>query len=328
MAYQPFPEELPAEFMHITILGNTLDIYYDSQKQTYVPEVYAEGQHPQNLSLYTSLEEDVSPEGPAFEVPPRVSSGFSPLSHHAIPPASRDSAFPEPVQLALDARSSRYILIKSYTELSDEQYEAIESLGVSDLQQRDDTLYLGVYDLDDLDILRRLSYLAYVDVYQRFFKISTLLKWGIRKQLARMHDDPIASGPATATEPHVDVTIGLFRDPIPNAGQIYDELVAAGIIPPSDERPTEDHIHTSVAPKDLSRLTWYDSVECISDNSDVQFDNNQVRNILSISRASIAPPLVHPGLDGKGQVIHVSDSGLLSPLRIYDQMDSAEVCVK
>ncbi|KAF2227695.1 hypothetical protein BDZ85DRAFT_277574 [Elsinoe ampelina] len=279
--------------LDITISNNTLLLSYDPSRPI---QVFFAGRRP----LARRSDFDFSPPEDDFSFSPPLAPGTFSV---------REDALPAPVDLAPDARGTRYILIRSYAELSDEECNRIESLGVADLVEEDDNIYVGIYEQNDLDELRRLDFLAYVDVNQRFFKISAGLRYSARTRRV-VADGTSSDSTSPAPEAsHINVAIGFFRRPVWGPGQVYDQLIAAGIIPPETIRPTGDIIHAVVALRHLSRLTRCDSIQCVLDDSGMRFDNNQGFGRVNVNGSLfvIEAECVDPSAQKEGGFVDIPD---------------------
>src|SRR5436190_10559004 len=75
-----------------------------------------------------------------------------------------------------DASKSDYILIQTKEPLSDEQEDELEGLGVVIQEYVSEHTYLCGYKRSDLDVIRSLPYITWVNVYLDLFVIQPSLK--------------------------------------------------------------------------------------------------------------------------------------------------------
>ncbi|KAF2261339.1 subtilisin-like protein [Lojkania enalia] len=217
---------------------------------------------------------------------------------------------------AANATGTRYIILKSKELLTDAQKRGLRNEDVHIYTYVDDKTYLCLYEKDDLEELRQMDFLDYVDVYHSLFKIQKNLRRRVQESQGTRSTSVPSNAEATPAgfvmESAIEVVIGLHDKPIPTAEEIVQDLVSRNIIRKEDTRVYGTRIDTVISPEDLLALESIDSIRSVDENYHDEDESNIARTVL-INRPVAGNPIVHLNLptscEGAGQVIHIADGG-------------------
>ncbi|KAJ6118182.1 Peptidase S8/S53 subtilisin/kexin/sedolisin [Penicillium samsonianum] len=197
-----------------------------------------------------------------------------------------------------DATNSDYILVQSVEPLSTEQEDEIEWLGVDIQQYVSKNTYLCGFKGTDLESIRRLPYISWVNVYLDMFVIQSSLK-------APAETTTLSSFPAVPkdrTSHTVDLI--LHKDVDLSAAHVASEIAAAAHADPDTLHTGSSKIRINVQNQYLEGLATLDCVKSIQPVYPARLFNNRAIEILG-------SPLQINGTqyEGEGQVVAVADTG-------------------
>ncbi|KAK4867018.1 hypothetical protein LT330_007759 [Penicillium expansum] len=197
-----------------------------------------------------------------------------------------------------DAKRSDYILVQSAEPLSSEQEDEIEQLGVDIQQYVSKNTYLCGFKGTDLEAIRRLSYISWVNVYLEMFVIQSSLK-------SPAETTTLSSLP-TVPKNRISHTVDLLlhKDVDPRSARTAWEIAAAAHADPDTLDTGSSKIRLSVQNQYLEGLATLDSVKGIHPVYPARLFNNRAVEILET-------PFQINGTqyEGKGQVVAVADTG-------------------
>ncbi|KAJ5480021.1 Peptidase S8/S53subtilisin/kexin/sedolisin [Penicillium desertorum] len=197
-----------------------------------------------------------------------------------------------------DAKKSDHILVQSVEPLSSEQEDEIEGLGVDIQQYVSKNTYLCGYKDTDLEPIRRLPYISWVNVYLDMFVIQSSLK-------TPAENTTLSSFPAVpknSISQTIDVL--LHKDVDPRSAHVISEIAAAVHADPDTLDVGGSKIRINVQNQYLEGLATLDSVKSIQPVYPVRLFNNRAIEILG-------SPFRATGIqyEGEGQVVAVADTG-------------------
>ena len=192
---------------------------------------------------------------------------------------------------ATDAFNTNYILVQSKARLSPSQRRELADIGLVLHDYVSKNTYLYGYQGVDLDRIRQMEPVAYVDVYRLEFKI------------------PPSLGKAVPDSPHkVDV---VFHEDVDTGSTKLRDLIAL------KSRLSAGHIEffphkarLTIQAGYLNDVASIDEVRRIGEVGKVVPRNNQARLILGADIQPALIPAQEQAYTGKGQVIAIADTGL------------------
>ncbi len=209
---------------------------------------------------------------------------------------------------SIDATDSDYILVQTNQPLSKDMKAELKNMGIVILEYVPDDTYLCNFAGTNLEQIRSLSFVSWVNVYLKGFKIAPSLKTGpaerapARAGLASSMD--LSATPASTfntTPKEVDVVFHANVDP----ESIRDKLAAAVQLDPSDLDMSQRKIRVKVGADRLSELAAIDEVRHVEEVVPMKLHNDIARQILNIE------PVGNPalGFQGTAQTVGVCDTG-------------------
>ncbi|OGE47392.1 hypothetical protein PENARI_c046G01059 [Penicillium arizonense] len=197
-----------------------------------------------------------------------------------------------------DAAKSDYILVQSVEHLSNEQEDELESLGVDIQQYASKNTYLCGFKGTDLESIRRLPYVSWVNVYLDMFVIQSSLK----APAGTMELSPFPAVPKDRISQTVDVL--LHKDVDARSSSVLSEIAAAAHADPETLDAGSSKIRFNVQNQYLEGLAAIDGVKVIQPVYPARLFNNRATQILG------APVQVNgTQYEGEGQVVAVADTG-------------------
>ncbi|CAG8908990.1 unnamed protein product [Penicillium egyptiacum] len=195
-----------------------------------------------------------------------------------------------------DASKSDYILVQSIEPLSNEQEDELEKLGVKIQEYVSRNTYLCGFKDTDLQRIRNLPYLSWVNVYLDLFVVQSNLKTpaGVMEVFPTV--------PKDRTTQAVDVL--LHKDVEASSPQVLSAVAAAGHADPEALGAGPKKIRLNVESQYLDALAAIDQVRRIQPVYPPRLFNSRAMKILG------APVQVNgTQYDGDGQVVAVADTG-------------------
>ena len=202
-----------------------------------------------------------------------------------------------------DATDSDYILIQTDQPLSKDMKSELTNMGVVILEYVPDDTYLCNYAGTDLNQIRALAYVVWVNTYLQGFKVSPALMARPAAVLAGTHNLMELAAPAntmSTTPKVVDVVFHSNIDP----QSIRDKLAAAAHLDASDLTLMRHKIRLNVEEKHLRDLASIDEVRHVEEALPMKLHNDIARQILNVE-----PPPHPTTFEGEGQTVAVADTG-------------------
>ena len=211
---------------------------------------------------------------------------------------------------AASAAASDYILIQTRGPLTSQQKDQLAALGVVIHEYVPERTYVCGYRPEDLEVIRRLPFVTWANVYLRGFKIPPSLR--PPAPLLEAAILPAAAGPKPSRKPRrIDVV--LHDDVDPSDAGLQARVAAAAGIDPATLETGRRKMRITVPEDALDRLAALDEVHHLEEAPTRQLFNNVARKILN------ADVLVNgTSYRGHGQVIAVADTG-------FDKGSTADV---
>lgn len=203
------------------------------------------------------------------------------INGHSIDPIEN----PTPGPPATDSQSN-YILIQTNPSLTDERRAELADLGVTILQYLPRYSYLCRYEKSDLQPIRDLSYISWVEDYSTDLKVDKALTDGTDAALKKV--DVIF---------HNDVDPAEFREAL---------MTAAGNPDPDNIDLGRRKARLTINPEYLPAVAAIDGVRHIEEVRESKLLNNVAREILGLAAVNGNPGVP---FEGEGQVVVVADSG-------------------
>ncbi|KAL9611301.1 MAG: hypothetical protein Q9167_004065 [Letrouitia subvulpina] len=187
--------------------------------------------------------------------------------------------------------NTKYILIQSLTRLSQTDKQALDDALVKSIDYVSKNTYLCQYQDEDLQKIRKLEFIVYVDVYRTEYKTTPRLRELIDAEPDRDRTVDIIFH-KSARSGSLDLQNNIRNRSHRNVNEI--EFLA------TKARLTTRGLF-------LNKVASIDDVRCIESVGEVVMCNNIAREILKIDPNPPIKPLLYKG---KGQKIAVADSGL------------------
>ena len=193
------------------------------------------------------------------------------------------------VEPATNAFETRYVLIQSQKRLNPSQKQELAKSSITIHEYVSKNTYLcGSQDVVDLDRIRQMDFIVYVDIYRLEFKVSPSLK------------------EASSSSTHqVDVIFHEDRNP----EEFQTDIMERSHLPTDDLVFCPRKVRLSSQGKFLNDLASIDAVRCIEDVGKISLRNDRARLIMNVdvqSRSSAKPC----NYQGEGQAIAIADTGL------------------
>jgi serine protease AprX len=223
-----------------------------------------------------------------------------------VDPSVQEPALAAARVLASDASNSNYILIQTQQPLDRAQKAELADKGVNILEYVPESTYLCQYRLADLDGIRTLPYVTWANVYMQGFKIAPALA-------ALPSDEPRVHNllEMTVETKHIPIktpqTVDIVFHSNVDLDTVREKVADAARIDPEDLQLSGHKVRLVVQTKYLPDLAKIDEVRHIEKVVPYKLHNNVARRIL---RAELDTPSSGPTLEGAGQVVAVTDTGL------------------
>ena len=204
-----------------------------------------------------------------------------------------------------DATDSDYILIQTEHPLSKNDKSELTNMGVTILEYVPDDTYLCSYRGTDLNQVRSLSNVVWVNIYMEGFKVAPSLKSSPGTTTSGTQDllELAAATPRlfNASPKLVDIVFHANVDP----QSVRDELAAAVGLDASDLTIMTHKMRLNVEAKHFNDLANIDQVRHIEEVFPMKLHNNIARGILNLE------PPANPNqiFEGQGQTVAVADTG-------------------
>jgi hypothetical protein len=197
-----------------------------------------------------------------------------------------------------DAAKSDYILVQSVEPLSNDQEDELERLGVDIQEYASKNTYLCKFKATDLEPIRRLPFVSWVNVYLDMFVIQSSLK----APAGTMEVSSFPAVPKDRTPQTVDVL--LHKDIDARSSRVLSGIAAAAHADPDGLDAGSSKIRLNVQNQYLEGLAALDEVKVIRPVYPARLFNNRATQILGA-------PVQASGIqyEGEGQVVAVADTG-------------------
>lgn len=202
--------------------------------------------------------------------------------------------------LAADAASSNYLLLQTTGPLTAAQKAELRAHRVELLEYVPADTYVCRFELDDLDAVRALPFVAWANVYLDGFKIAPPLHAAARGPRARLLDLTGVASPPHVGARLVDIVLHRDVDPATVAGA----LAAAAGVDRADLAPARGKFRVRVETDRLAAIAAIDEVRSVEPVHDKQLWNDRARGVLGADRVQ-----ADGALQGAGQIVAVCDTG-------------------
>lgn len=193
----------------------------------------------------------------------------------------------ESIEPAANASETDYILVQSQGRLTPSQKQELVNLTVDIHEYVSKNTYLCSYEKDDLDKIRQIEFVVYVDIYRLDLKISPSLK---------------KAPPNLAQQ--VDVIFHKTKDPKESEFKVTAKShLTAGL------RFCPHKVRLTPQGKYLNDLASIDAVRCIEDVGEISLRNDHARSIIKVD-VQPKPGATPRNYQGQGQIIAIADTGL------------------
>ena len=202
--------------------------------------------------------------------------------------------------LAVDAARSNYILVQTSGPLTADQKVQLKRLDVQLLEYVPSDTYICRYEPSDLDTIRGLPFVTWVNVYMEGFKIEPTLHAAAQGPRAKLLS--LNSVPHSPNSPLQLVDVVLHRDV--DTQSVSSDIGSAAGRDPLQLKQSRGKIRVHVDPDRLSAIAAIDQVRSIEPVSEKKLWNNLARGILGADSVQ-----AHGQLMGEGQIVAVCDTG-------------------
>lgn len=199
------------------------------------------------------------------------------------------------------ADTSNYILIQTNQPLNRTQKSELEQLEIEILEYVPELTYICRYAPSDLNVIRALPYVEWVNIYLEDFKISSKLRQTepTTQTTNLLTLRPIDRSRSQQTK-QVEV---VFHHNASITEDVRQQVAAAARLNPDDLQFSSHSVKISVQPQYLEELAKIDQVRHIEEYVAPKLFNNVAVGILT------ADTIHSIGLEGANQVIAVCDTG-------------------
>lgn len=204
-----------------------------------------------------------------------------------------------------DATGSDYILIQTVQPLSKDMKSGLKKIGVVVLEYVPDDTYLCNYTGTNLDQIRSLANVVWVNTYMQGFKVAPSLTArpvaapiGVRNLL------DVTAAPAGILSTALKVVDVVFHSNV-DPQSIRDKLAAAARLDASDLNIMPNKIRLNVQTKHLNDFAGIDEVRHIEEVLPMKLHNDIAREILNLE----PPPNPERTYEGQGQTVAIADTG-------------------
>lgn len=225
---------------------------------------------------------------------------------------------PDAGKAASAAATTNFIIVHTKAALTPSDRISLQHLRAIYQREIAEYTYLFRYDPADLNILRELPFVKFVDIYHPHLKLSSAFEHieipesslptdEDSQTLAGASPATMANVPAASPADHIWIALSLHNDAKETASDIANRLVQSGIISMDTTRIISPiRMDTKVAPANLNKIAALDSVSTID-------PYGKKSRSIDVSRTLLTDCVYSPDMSteytGKGQVIAVADSG-------------------
>jgi serine protease AprX len=202
-----------------------------------------------------------------------------------------------------DASQSDFILIQTRAPLDKAQRVELEGKGVKVLEYVPESAYLCHYPPADLEALRALPYVEWVNVYLEGFKIAPSLQ-GVATARAPADLTALASRSAARANNELKKVDLVFHANV-DFEQVRARVAAAAGLDPQDLKLAGNKVRIKVKAQRLADLAQIDEVRHIEEVFPAKLHNDVARRILRVETGN--PPTAL--FEGEGQIVTVCDTG-------------------
>lgn len=200
-----------------------------------------------------------------------------------------------------NAATSNYILIQTNQPLNRDQRSELEELEVEILEYVPEETYICRYAPSDLDAIRALPYVEWVNVYLEDFKVAPELR-GIEPTTQMTNLLTLTPIDRSRSQKPKQVEV-VFHQNVPITNEVRQQVATAARLSPGDLEFSSHSVRLSVQPQYLEDLAKIDTLRHIEEYVAPKLFNNVAAEVL-------AADTVHGiGLEGANQVIAVCDTG-------------------
>jgi serine protease AprX len=201
-----------------------------------------------------------------------------------------------------NAASSNYILIQTNQPLNRDQKSELARLEVEILEYVPEQTYICRYAPSNLDVIRALSYVEWVNIYLENFKVSPKLR--SQASAGPTSNNLLTLSPIdrSRSQQPKQVEVVLHNN-VALTDEVCQQLAAAARLNADDLQIGSHSIRLSVQPQYLEDLAKIDRVRSIEEYVTPKLCNNVAVGVLKADAAH------NIGLEGENQVIAICDTG-------------------
>lgn len=218
-----------------------------------------------------------------------------------INPATEGVALANANLLSADSADSNYILIQTSGPLTRAQREELAEFDVQIIEYVPTNTYLCRYAPTDLDVLRALPFVEWVNVYMHGFKIAPQLH---SPSVAAETANLLALGEPETSMSQTPRKINVVLHQGVNAEDVRGKIARAARLDPQTLQITPSGVSLTVSPQHLADLAAIDEVRHLEEFTEAKLSN-------SIAIRLMRADAVHNQVDlqGAGQIVAICDTG-------------------
>ena len=227
------------------------------------------------------------------------------INNVTIDPLAEEPAFAAANLHSADATDSDYILIQTVEPLSKDIKSDLKNMGAVILEYVPNDTYLCNYTGTDLNQIRALANVIWVNTYIKGFKVApSLMTRPFATSAGELNLLDVEAVPISTMNTTPKVVDVVFHSNV-DSQSIRNKLAVAARLDASDLNIMPNKIRLNVQSKHLKNLACIDEVRHIEEVLPMKLHNDIARTILNLD----PPPNPAATFEGEGQVVAVADTG-------------------
>jgi serine protease AprX len=190
----------------------------------------------------------------------------------SIDPAKQAPALAATNLLSADASQSNFILVQTTAPLTAGERKQLADLGAEILEYVPEQTYICRYKPEDLNRLRALPFITWVNTYLHGFKVSPRLRPTAQANL-------LAAAAPSQSKDRVTVEVVLHNDSMSDA--VRNRIAAAAGVDPSQVQAGRGKGRVNVEERRLNALAAIDEVRHIEKYYPLKLSNNIARGLIN-----------------------------------------------